>query len=86
MQLCSCFHFYFVGSQSSVFTPVPAFPVLESVCVRALHDEREKLAVNIENSAITSEIPEKLKAESDSQRTGEEEEDLEPAKKKLKGG
>lgn len=85
MQLCSCFWFYFAGSQSSVFTPVPAFPILESVCLRALQDEHEKLDMNTEPSAITSEITDKEKAESDSQRTGEEE-GLEPAKKKLKGG
>ncbi|XP_074897604.1 E3 ubiquitin-protein ligase CHFR isoform X2 [Buteo buteo] len=56
----------------------------ESVCLRALHDEHEKLDVHTETSAITSEITDKEKAESDSQRTGEEE-SLEPAKKKLKG-
>ncbi|XP_072736208.1 E3 ubiquitin-protein ligase CHFR isoform X3 [Ciconia boyciana] len=72
------------GSQSSVFTPVPAFPVLESVCLRALHDEHEKLDMNTETSAIASEVTDKEKTESDSQRTGEEE-GLEPAKKKLKG-
>lgn len=85
MQLCSCFCFYFAGSQSSVFTPVPVFPILESVCLRALHDKHEKLDMNTETSAITSEITDKEKAESDSQRAGEEE-GLEPAKKKLKGG
>ncbi|NXJ50431.1 CHFR ligase, partial [Spizaetus tyrannus] len=57
----------------------------ESVCLRALHDEHGKLDVNTETLAITSEITDKEKAESDSQRTGEEE-GLEPAKKKLKGG
>lgn len=85
MKLCSCFCFYSVGSQSPVFTPVPAFPVLESVCVRALHDEQEKPDMSTEISAITSEITDKEKAESDSQRM-EEEEGLEPAKKRLKGG
>ncbi|XP_009638144.1 E3 ubiquitin-protein ligase CHFR [Egretta garzetta] len=43
-----------------------------------------QLDMNTETSAITSEITDKEKAESDSQRTGEEE-SLEPAKKKLKG-
>ncbi|KFZ50333.1 E3 ubiquitin-protein ligase CHFR, partial [Podiceps cristatus] len=57
----------------------------ESVCLRALHDEHEKLDMNTETSAVASEITDKGKAESDSQRTGEEE-GLEPAKKKLKGG
>ncbi|NXS06776.1 CHFR ligase, partial [Neodrepanis coruscans] len=51
-------------------------------CVEALQDKHEKLDMNAETSAITSEITDK---ESDSQRTGEEE-GLEPAKKKLKGG
>lgn len=81
IQLCSCFWFYFAGSQSSVFTSVPALPVLEPVCLRALHDEHGKLDRNTE----TSEITDREKAESDSQRTGEEE-GLEPAKKKLKEG
>lgn len=85
MQLHSLRCFYFAGSQSSLFTPVPALPILESVCLRALHDEHEKLDVNAETSAITSEISDKENAELGSQRT-EEEEVLEPAKKKLKGG
>ncbi|XP_010017862.1 PREDICTED: E3 ubiquitin-protein ligase CHFR isoform X1 [Nestor notabilis] len=72
------------GSQSSVLTPVPAFPMVESLCLRAPHDEHQKLDKNTETSAITSEITDEEKAESDSQRTGEEE-GLEPAKKKLKG-
>ncbi|RLV99742.1 hypothetical protein DV515_00009439 [Chloebia gouldiae] len=62
-----------VGSQSSVVTPVPAFPILESMCLRALHDKHEKVDVNAEASAIASEITDKENAESDSQRTGEEE-------------
>uniref|UniRef100_A0A672V080 E3 ubiquitin-protein ligase CHFR n=1 Tax=Strigops habroptila TaxID=2489341 RepID=A0A672V080_STRHB len=49
-----------------------------------LHDEHQKLDKNTETSAIASDITDKEKAESDSQRTGEEE-GLEPAKKKLKG-
>ncbi|NXC37414.1 CHFR ligase, partial [Campylorhamphus procurvoides] len=57
----------------------------ESVCVRALHNKHEKLDMNVETSAIASEITDKEEAESDSQRAGEEE-GLEPAKKKLKGG
>ncbi|XP_064889352.1 E3 ubiquitin-protein ligase CHFR isoform X5 [Columba livia] len=73
------------GSQSSVFTPVPAFPILEPVCLRALHGERGQRDVNTETSAVASEITDKAKAESDSQSV-EEEECLEPAKKKLKGG
>lgn len=85
MLLCSVLCFYFAGSQSSVFTPVPAFPILESVCLKALHDEHEKLDDNTETSAIASEINDKEKAESDAQTTGEEE-ILEPAKKKLKEG
>lgn len=85
LQLCSCFCFYLAGSQSSVFTPVPAFRILEPVCLRALHGEHEKLDMNTETSAVASEITDKEKAESDSQRMGEEE-CLEPAKKKLKGG
>lgn len=85
VQLCSCFCFCFIGSQSSVVTPVPAFPILESMCVRALHKKHEKLDVNAEASAVTSEITHKEDAESDSQRIWEEE-GLEPAKKKLKGG
>lgn len=85
MQLCLCFWFYCAGSHPSVFTPVPAIPVLESACLRALRDEREKLDMNTETSAITSEITGKIKPESDSQSTGEEE-GLEPAKKKLKRG
>lgn len=59
--------------------------MVESVCLGALHDEDQKLDMNTETSAITSEITDKEKAGSDSQRTGEEE-GLEPAKKKLKGG
>ncbi|NXO85628.1 CHFR ligase, partial [Sitta europaea] len=49
-------------------------------CLKALHEK-------LEAPAITPEITEKENAESDSQRTGEEEEEegLEPAKKKLKG-
>lgn len=85
VQSCSCFWFCFIGSQSSVVTPVPPFPVLESMCVRALHDKHEKLDVSAEASAVTPEITDKENAESDSQRTWEEE-GLEPAKKKLKGG
>lgn len=85
MLLCSVLCFYFAGSQSSVFTPVPAFPILESVCLKALHDEHEKLDDNTETSAIASEINDKEKAESDAQTTGEEE-ILEPARKKLKEG
>ncbi|XP_062446161.1 E3 ubiquitin-protein ligase CHFR isoform X2 [Rhea pennata] len=75
------------GSQSSLFTPVPAFPVLESVCLGTLHDEHTKLGMNTETSTITSELTDKERTESDSQTTEEEEkeEDLEPAKKKLKG-
>ncbi|XP_067162958.1 E3 ubiquitin-protein ligase CHFR isoform X3 [Apteryx mantelli] len=75
------------GSQSSVFTPVPTFPILESVCLRTLHDEHAKLDMNTETSTVTSEIIDKERTESDSQRTEgeEEEEDLKPAKKKLKG-
>ncbi|EOB02347.1 E3 ubiquitin-protein ligase CHFR, partial [Anas platyrhynchos] len=57
----------------------------ESVCLKALHDEHEKLDDNTETSAIASEINDKEKAESDAQTTGEEE-ILEPAKKKLKEG
>ncbi|KFP66424.1 E3 ubiquitin-protein ligase CHFR, partial [Cariama cristata] len=57
----------------------------ESVCLKAVHVEHEKLDTSTETSEITSEITDKEKAESDSQRTGEEE-CLEPAKKKLKGG
>ncbi|XP_032932089.1 E3 ubiquitin-protein ligase CHFR [Catharus ustulatus] len=71
------------GSQPSVVTPVPAFPVLESMCVRALHNKHEKLDVNAEASAIAPEITDKENAESDCRRTGEEEV-LEPAEKKLK--
>lgn len=85
VQPCSCFCFYFIGSQSSVVTPVPAFPILESMCVRALHDKHEKLEMNAEAAAIAPEITDKENAESDSQRTGEEE-GLEPAKKKLRRG
>uniref|UniRef100_A0A8C5UQ48 E3 ubiquitin-protein ligase CHFR n=1 Tax=Malurus cyaneus samueli TaxID=2593467 RepID=A0A8C5UQ48_9PASS len=51
---------------------------------KVLPDKHEKLDMNAESSAITPEITDKENAESDSQRTGEEE-DLEPAKKKLKG-
>ncbi|NXU82642.1 CHFR ligase, partial [Xiphorhynchus elegans] len=54
-------------------------------CVKALHNKHEKLDMNVETSAIASEITDKEEAESDSQRAGEEE-GLEPAKKKLKGG
>ncbi|NXS29031.1 CHFR ligase, partial [Pomatostomus ruficeps] len=57
----------------------------ESMCVRALHNKHEKLDMNTEASAITPEATDKENAESGSQRTGEEE-GLEPAKKKLKGG
>ncbi|NXC07861.1 CHFR ligase, partial [Orthonyx spaldingii] len=57
----------------------------ESMCVRALHDKHEKLDVNAEASAIAAGITDNENAESDCQRTGEEE-GLEPAKKKLKGG
>ncbi|NWU08654.1 CHFR ligase, partial [Cephalopterus ornatus] len=57
----------------------------EPVCVTALHNKHEKLDMNVETSAVTSEITGKEEAELDSQRTGEEE-GLEPAKKKLKGG
>lgn len=85
VQLCSCFWFYLAGSQSSVFTPVPAFPILEPVRLRALHGERGQPDVNTETSAVASEITDKAKAESDAQSV-EEEERLEPAKKKLKGG
>lgn len=85
VQPCSYFCFCFIGSQSSVVTPVPAFPILESMCVRALHNKHEKVDVNAEASAVAPEITDKENAESDSQRTGEEE-GLEPAKKKLKGG
>lgn len=85
VQPCSCFCFYFIGSQPSVVTPVPAFPILESMCVRALHNKHEKLDVNAEASAIAPEITDKENAESDSRRTGEEEV-LEPAEKKLKRG
>ncbi|NXG04927.1 CHFR ligase, partial [Sakesphorus luctuosus] len=53
--------------------------------VTALHNKHEKLDMNVETSAIASEIPDKEAAESDSPRAGEEE-GLEPAKKKLKGG
>ncbi|KFP27753.1 E3 ubiquitin-protein ligase CHFR, partial [Colius striatus] len=56
----------------------------ESVCLRALHDEHEKLDTNTDISVITSEITDKEKAQSDSERMADEE-DLEPAKKKLKG-
>ncbi|KFP07779.1 E3 ubiquitin-protein ligase CHFR, partial [Calypte anna] len=52
----------------------------ESTCLRALHDKHE-----MDMNAETSEITDKEKAESDSQRA-EEEEGLEPAKKKPKGG
>lgn len=55
------------------------------MCVRALHNKHEKVDVNAEASAIAPEITDKENAESDSQST-EEEEGLEPAKKKLKGG
>lgn len=55
------------------------------MCVRALHNKHEKVDVNAEASAIAPEITDKENAESDSQSTGEEE-GLEPAKKKLKGG
>ncbi|KFO59512.1 E3 ubiquitin-protein ligase CHFR, partial [Corvus brachyrhynchos] len=72
-------------SPSSVVTPMPAFPILESMCVRALHDKHEKLEMNAEASAIAPEISDEENAESDSQRTGEEE-GLEPAKKKLRRG
>lgn len=41
--------------------------------------------MSVEASAIAPEITDKENAESDYQRTGEEE-GLEPAKKKLKGG
>uniref|UniRef100_A0A8C8BHZ8 E3 ubiquitin-protein ligase CHFR n=1 Tax=Otus sunia TaxID=257818 RepID=A0A8C8BHZ8_9STRI len=41
--------------------------------IEALHEEHEKLDLSSETSAITSEITDKEKAESDSQRTGEEE-------------
>ncbi|XP_071428026.1 E3 ubiquitin-protein ligase CHFR isoform X2 [Pithys albifrons albifrons] len=74
-----------VGSQSPVVPPVPAFPISESVSVTALHNKHERLDMNVETSAIASEIPVKEETESDSPRAGEEE-GLEPAKKKLKGG
>ncbi|KAJ7412069.1 hypothetical protein WISP_99437 [Willisornis vidua] len=61
------------GSQSPVVTPVPAFPISESVSVTALHNKHEKLDMNVETSAIASEIPDKEAAESDSPRAGEEE-------------
>lgn len=64
---------------------MPAFPILESMCVRALQDKHEKLDVNAEASAVTPEMTDKENVESDSQRTWEEE-GLEPAKKKVKGG
>lgn len=85
VQPCSCFCFCFIGSQSSVVTPVPAFPILESMCAGALHNKHEKLDGNAEASAVAPEIIGKENAESDSQRTWEEE-GLEPARKKLKGG
>ncbi|NXR19274.1 CHFR ligase, partial [Cinclus mexicanus] len=53
--------------------------------VKVLHDKHEKLDVNAEASAIAPEITDKENAESESQRTGEEE-GLEPAEKKLKKG
>ncbi|KAJ7417569.1 checkpoint with forkhead and ring finger [Pitangus sulphuratus] len=61
------------GSQSPVVTPVPALPISESLCVRALHNKHEQLDMDVETSAVTSEITDKEEAESDSQRTGEEE-------------
>ncbi|KGL81717.1 E3 ubiquitin-protein ligase CHFR, partial [Tinamus guttatus] len=60
----------------------------ESVCLRTMHDEHTKLDINTETSTVTSEFGDKERTESDSQRTEEEEkeEDLEPAKKKLREG
>ncbi|XP_005308665.2 E3 ubiquitin-protein ligase CHFR isoform X2 [Chrysemys picta bellii] len=74
------------GSQSSIFIPVPAFPTLEPRCPGASHEEQGQLYANSETSTITSNIIDKEKNESStSEPQREEEEDLEPAKKKIKG-
>ncbi|NXH12180.1 CHFR ligase, partial [Bucco capensis] len=57
----------------------------ESACPGVLPGEQEELEGSTETSPITAETTDQEKVQSDPKRT-EEEEDLEPAKKKLKGG
>lgn len=78
-----CFHF--VGSQFS-FTPLPGFSTLEPRYPRASPDRHGQLDANSESSTIISGVSDKEKIETCTLEPQEVEEDLEPAKKKIKGG
>ncbi|XP_019362555.1 PREDICTED: E3 ubiquitin-protein ligase CHFR isoform X1 [Gavialis gangeticus] len=72
------------GSQSS-FTPVPGFSTLEPKYPGASPDGHGQLDANSESSTITSGVSDKEKTETCTLEPQEVEEDLEPAKKKIKG-